>query len=110
MAARLRWRPDGRGVGPRQDGRWLMGDGVERRLASYGTLAPGRPNHHQLEGLTGRWPAGPGRGRLVDSGWGAELGFPALVLEPDGDAVGVDVFESDDLPAHWERLDQFEGA
>jgi hypothetical protein len=25
------------------------------RLATYGTLAPGRPNYDQIDGLDGRW-------------------------------------------------------
>jgi gamma-glutamylcyclotransferase (GGCT)/AIG2-like uncharacterized protein YtfP len=79
------------------------------RLATYGTLAPGRPNHHQLDGLDGRWLVGYLFGTLVDSGWGASLGYPALTLDPDGSAVEVQVFESADLPAHWARLDEFEG-
>jgi hypothetical protein len=37
-------------------------------------------------------------GLLVEAGWGASLGYPALVLDPAGSAVGVDVFESVDLP------------
>ena len=53
--------------------------------------------------------AGHVNGRLVDAGWGAGLGYPALVLDPGGSAVSVDVFESVDLPAHWARLDAFEG-
>jgi gamma-glutamylcyclotransferase (GGCT)/AIG2-like uncharacterized protein YtfP len=84
-------------------------DAASCRLATYGTLAPGRPNHHQLDGLAGRWSAGYVHGRLVDAGWGASLGYPALVLDPDGTAIDVEVFESIDLPAHWSRLDQFEG-
>jgi gamma-glutamylcyclotransferase (GGCT)/AIG2-like uncharacterized protein YtfP len=84
-------------------------DTALQRLATYGTLAPGRPNHHQLDGLQGRWLAGHVSGRLVEAGWGASLGYPALVLDPDGSAVRVDVFESVDLPAHWTRLDAFEG-
>lgn len=80
------------------------------RLATYGTLMPGRENHHQLEGLVGRWRAGHVRGRLVEAGWGAARGFPALVLEPDGAAVPVQVLESPELAAHWPRLDAFEGA
>jgi gamma-glutamylcyclotransferase (GGCT)/AIG2-like uncharacterized protein YtfP len=79
------------------------------RLATYGTLAPGRPNHHQLDGLRGHWLAGHVNGMLVDAGWGAGLGYPALVLDPYGSAISVDVFESVDLPAHWTRLDAFEG-
>ena len=82
---------------------------AETRLATYGTLAPGRANHHHLEGLQGRWLTGTVCGRLVEEGWGAALGYPALILDADGAEVTVHVFESADLPAHWERLDQFEG-
>jgi gamma-glutamylcyclotransferase (GGCT)/AIG2-like uncharacterized protein YtfP len=88
------------------------GRGVDRaidRLATYGTLAPGQPNHHHLDGLKGHWLKGHVNGMLVDAGWGASLGYPALVLDPAGSAIAVDVFESIDLPAHWERLDVFEG-
>ena len=38
---------------------------------------------------------------LVDAGWGASLGYPALVLQADGPAIDVEVFESADLPDHW---------
>jgi gamma-glutamylcyclotransferase (GGCT)/AIG2-like uncharacterized protein YtfP len=50
------------------------------------------------------------RGRLVEAGWGAALGFPGLILDPLGSAVAVHLFESEDLPGHWARLDAFEGA
>jgi gamma-glutamylcyclotransferase (GGCT)/AIG2-like uncharacterized protein YtfP len=85
--------------------------GMDRshRLAIYGSLAPGRPNHHHLAGLRGRWMSGEVHGRLVEAGWGASLGFPALVLERGGPAIAVQVLESEDLPAHWSRLDDFEG-
>jgi len=79
------------------------------RLAIYGSLAPGHPNHHHVAALRGRWIPGEVHGRLVEAGWGAALGYPALVLHPDGPAVGVQVLESDDLPAHWSHLDDFEG-
>jgi gamma-glutamylcyclotransferase (GGCT)/AIG2-like uncharacterized protein YtfP len=79
------------------------------RLATYGSLAPGRPNHHPLVGLEGRWLKGHVDGLLVDAGWGASLGYPALVLDPASAAIDVNVFESIALPAHWARLDAFEG-
>lgn len=66
----------------------------QHRLAPYERLAPGRPNHHQLDGLKGRRSRGYVQGTLVNAGWGAGLGYPALVLDPDGPAVEVDVFES----------------
>jgi gamma-glutamylcyclotransferase (GGCT)/AIG2-like uncharacterized protein YtfP len=84
--------------------------GAEIRLATYGTLAPGGPNHGQLSALPGRWLAGRVRGVLLAAGWGAELGYPGLVLDPAAPLVEVDVFESPALVDHWPRLDAFEGA
>ena len=66
---------------------------AECRLVAYGTLAPGRPNHHKLDGLNGRWLGGSVRGVLVQQGWGAALGYPALILDPDGPAMEVQIFE-----------------
>ena len=84
--------------------------GAETRLATYGTLAPGRQNHGQLSDLPGRWLVGHVRGSLVEAGWGAKLGYPALILDPAGDPVEVFLFESEALAHHWRRLDAFEGA
>ena len=50
------------------------------------------------------------RGQLLQEGWGAELGYPGIVLDLDGPTVGVHLFESSDLPDHWTRLDEFEGS
>lgn len=83
---------------------------IDERLATYGTLAPGRPNHHHLADLEGKWLTGTVRGNLVQRGWGAELGYPALIPADDGDEIEVHLFLSPDLPQHWERLDAFEGA
>ena len=49
-------------------------------------------------------------GRLVASGWGAAMGYPALVPDPQGDCIPVQLFTSPDLPDHWARLDVFEGS
>lgn len=83
--------------------------GAGCRLAAYGSLAPGRANQHQLDGLTGRWFTGYVRGDLVEAGWGVDLGFPGFIADPSGSEVPVEVFESSDLPANWSRLDEFEG-
>lgn len=83
---------------------------ADTRLATYGTLAPGRVNEHQLAALEGVWRQATVKGRLVEAGWGAKLGYPGLVLDPAGQEVEVQVFESSDLPDHWPRLDVFEGA
>ncbi len=79
------------------------------RLAVYGTLAPGRVNHHHLADLKGRWQRGTVLGKLSDDGWGAALGFPGLTLDPLGSPVEVYVLESVELRDHWARLDEFEG-
>lgn len=78
-------------------------------LAVYGTLAPGERNHHHLSGLTGTWTSGVVHGHLHEEGWGLTYGFPGVVLDPSGPAVPVQVLTSADLPAHWARLDDFEG-
>ena len=44
---------------------------AERRLATYGTLAPGRANAQQLAALAGHWRRGTVKGRLVDAFEGA---------------------------------------
>jgi gamma-glutamylcyclotransferase (GGCT)/AIG2-like uncharacterized protein YtfP len=79
-------------------------------LAVYGTLAPGKANHHLLAGLSGSWSQGIVHGELHPVGWGMTRGFPALRWDPSGDPVPVWLFESADLPEHWARLDAFEGA
>jgi gamma-glutamylcyclotransferase (GGCT)/AIG2-like uncharacterized protein YtfP len=83
--------------------------GARNRLAVYGSLAPGQANHHVLAGLRGEWRDGTVRGDLHPVGWGMTFGFPALAWRADGPVVPVKLFESFDLPAHWRRLDAFEG-
>ncbi len=91
------------------DQRSGSGEAPDTRLAIYGTLAPGRVNHHQISALAGTWRRGTVPGKLFPSGWGAALGFPGIILDPDGPLVDVDLFESAELPDHWHRLDDFEG-
>ena len=81
----------------------------EQRLAVYGSLAPGRQNHHVVAHLPGRWLAGTVRGWLRYEGWGADLGFPGIVLDRQGPHVGVHILESSGLLAVWSGLDEFEG-
>lgn len=82
---------------------------ADRRLAVYGTLAPGEPNHHHLSELPGRWRRGTVTGELARIGWGADLGYPALRWSEDAGEVAAQLFASEALPAHWARLDEFEG-
>lgn len=85
--------------------------GAPGLLAVYGSLAPGGSNHHVLAGIDGAWQPGcVVRGHLMAQGWGSALGYPAWQWIEDGPEVGVQVFRSPTLPAHWPRLDEFEGA
>lgn len=79
------------------------------RLFVYGTLAPGRANAHLLAEVAGTWQGATVRGTLIPDGWGAALGFPALVPDARGDEVRGWMLESDALGRHWTRLDAFEG-
>jgi gamma-glutamylcyclotransferase (GGCT)/AIG2-like uncharacterized protein YtfP len=87
-----------------------LSEAPDTRLAVYGTLAPGRVNHHQISTLAGSWQREMVKGKLFSSGWGAALGFPGLILDPLSPSVEVDLLESRDLPEHWARLDEFEGS
>ncbi|MFP3342913.1 gamma-glutamylcyclotransferase [Halomonas sp. SIMBA_159] len=80
------------------------------RIFIYGTLGPGGPNEHIMQEIGGKWETGHIKGRLIEAGWGAVMGFPGLVLDEAGDAIKGHVFVSENLPEHWQALDDFEGA
>lgn len=82
---------------------------IRETLASYGSLAPGRKNHHIVEPLGGNWTEGFVEGDLLDSCWGSAIGYPAFLPKPGGPAVKVFVLRSAKLASAWERLDDFEG-
>ena len=82
---------------------------MTQRLFVYGTLAPGRPHAHLLHGVKGSWERASVRGTLHQKGWGATLGFPAIVLDECGDEIDGYLFTSDELSEHWAMLDEFEG-
>lgn len=79
------------------------------RLFVYGALAPGRPNEHILADVSGNWESASVRGMLLQEGWGAAVGYPGIILDEQGEEVHGLVFSSDQLSAHWTRLDEFEG-
>lgn len=79
------------------------------RLFVYGTLAPGRPNEHILADIPGIWVPATVKGRLIQKGWGAKIGYPGIVPDEQGDEVQGFIFESEELSGHWARLDDFEG-
>ena len=79
------------------------------KLFVYGTLAPGKPNEHILAPLGGRWTEASVKGELKQQGWGADLGFPGIVLNPNGNTVQGMLLEAPALEQHWHSLDAFEG-
>ncbi|HEY7404332.1 MAG TPA: gamma-glutamylcyclotransferase family protein [Candidatus Angelobacter sp.] len=85
-------------------------DFPSRRLAVYGSLAPGKKNHHQMAGMEGTWRKALLRGTLHNAGWGAAQGFLGFIWDGSESAIDAMVFSSNDLPQHWQRLDEFEGA
>lgn len=78
-------------------------------LFVYGSLCPGGSNEHILAPLRGTFEAGTVRGRLLQLGWGAAMGYPAIVLDPGGDPVPGYLFRSERLSNAWPELDAFEG-
>ncbi len=82
---------------------------MPQRLFVYGTLGPDGPNRHIVSEIGGTWLPASVRGRLRDSGWGARIGYPVIVLDESGDVVTGHLFVSDNLQDHWEDLDAFEG-
>jgi gamma-glutamylcyclotransferase (GGCT)/AIG2-like uncharacterized protein YtfP len=84
--------------------------GASERLIVYGSLAPGRVHHHEVASLGGTWTRGWVTGDLLETGWGSELGYPALRYRAGGPQVAAWLLTSAALPPAWERLDRFEGA
>ncbi len=83
---------------------------TSNHFAVYGTLAPGAPNHHVLESLSGQWRDGWVHGELRQQGWGAQQGYPAIRWNPRSGQIPVKLLVSEELEHHWQRLDEFEGA
>jgi gamma-glutamylcyclotransferase (GGCT)/AIG2-like uncharacterized protein YtfP len=79
------------------------------RLFVYGTLCPGGPNEHILSAIGGTWEQASVNGYLKKIGWGADMGYPGIILENAGDEIKGYIFCSDKLENYWEELDDFEG-
>jgi len=84
--------------------------GASERLIVYGSLAPGRANHHHVAELAGDWTSGWITGDRVPIGWGTALGHAAVRFRAGGERIPAWVLRSAELPTAWDRLDAFEGA
>lgn len=76
----------------------------ERRLACYGSLRPGQKNHHIVADIAGQWLPGTIYGETEE-----EFGYPVFTWQMDGNPIAVEVLCSEQLPANYPRIDEFEG-
>ena len=79
------------------------------KLFVYGTLSLGRPNEHVLKAIGGRWERATVRGKLRQESWGAEMGYPGIDLDENGEEIEGFLFISENLSKHWRVLDDFKG-
>jgi len=82
---------------------------MKEKLFVYGTLGLGRPNEHILGNIGGTWETATVTGILREEGWGAEMGYPGIIIDKQGEEVKGFLFTSQNLSPHWENLDKFEG-
>lgn len=82
---------------------------MTERLFVYGTLALGRPDDHVLESIDGTWEKATVRGNLRAEGWGADVGYPGIILDEEGEEIEGHLFTSENLSNHWDTIDEFEG-
>lgn len=79
-------------------------------LFVYGTLMPNCPNGHVLEEIKGKYVPATVKGKLIDAGWSASMGYPGIRLDEGDDTIHGYLFYSSNLINHWDYLDEFEGA
>ena len=82
---------------------------MTEKLFVYGTLGPNRPNEHILKNIGGTWEDATVNGKLTDEGWGAEMGYPGIILDKNEEEIKGFIFTSSNLSNHWNMLDDFEG-
>ena len=78
-------------------------------LFVYGTLMPNCPNSYVLENIVGKFVPATVKGKLIDAGWSASMGYPGIRLDLQEDTTHGFLFYSDNLINHWDFLDEFEG-
>ena len=76
--------------------------GMHLRIRHYGT------KQHILKDLVGTWEYSTVKGRLYQEGWGAQMGYPGVILDNEGQTIQGSIFSSPELSKKWEFLDDFE--
>ncbi|RXJ87664.1 gamma-glutamylcyclotransferase [Arcobacter sp. CECT 8985] len=79
-------------------------------LFVYGTLMPNCPNGFVLENIVGKFVPATVKGKLIDAGWSASMGYPGIRLEAKEDTIHGFLFYSNNLINNWDYLDEFEGS
>lgn len=79
----------------------------DKSLIIYGTLAPNRSNHSEVQHIKGKWQKGVVKGRLLTVGEGY-LAFQHTAKDEE-QIFGAFVLSSDEWMHHWPNLDAFEG-
>ncbi len=79
-------------------------------LFVYGTLMPNCPNAYVLEEVVGKFVPATVKGKLIDAGWSASMGYPGIRLDARRDTIHGYLFYSSNLINQWDYLDEFEGA
>lgn len=80
-------------------------------LIIYGSLAPGESNHSVMDPIKGDWRKAIIKGKLEEGGWGTSLGYNGFIAVNEKEAQNIKAYVlfSEDLPLHWDYLDEFEG-
>ncbi|RXJ93297.1 hypothetical protein CRV00_11630 [Malaciobacter molluscorum] len=78
-------------------------------LFVYGTLMPNCPNAYVLENIVGKFVPATVKGKLIDAGWSASMGYPGIRLDSKKDTIHGFLFYSSNLINNWDYLDEFEG-
>lgn len=79
-------------------------DRPDRRLAVYGTLAPGGANHVRLSNLPGTWFDARLSGHV-----NARDGLPYFIWDLSDPEIRAKILDSEKLEQSWPDLDRFEG-
>lgn len=58
---------------------------------------PNCPNSYVLENIVGKFVPATVKGKLIDAGWSASMGYPGIRLEMGNDTIHGFLFYSDNL-------------
>ena len=77
-------------------------------LFVYGTLIPGQINDFVLKKLSGTWQKASVKGFFDKKGWLKTQGFPAVIIDENGNTIYRYLFSTEELSKNWQMIDDFE--